>query len=151
MNNDHGADMTVSSDAIRAAVGSIWPDLKYIVLSDPDYIRPTMEELSQTLNALEVQRMPYIPLLFECEEFALGLMYEVRKQHAQEAIAGRIAADRLLNWPLGICAGTRFRGRDLDHWANVCLTTDGVRLIEPQNNTVWAPDAQNDQIYFLLM
>ena len=92
---------------------------------------------------------PYVPHLYECEEFTLDLVAAQRRRHA-----GRFLADNTglrCNWPLGIVCGTRFAGVAMDHWQNICGTQDGIRLVEPQTRRFWTPDPNRDQIYFLLM
>ena len=141
----------INSDIVRAELAAIWPKLKFVVLSDPAWMAPLVGDLRDYLRLRwRPARPPYLARLSECEEFALGLVAHQRRWHAEQILAG--ADTGTGNWPLGIVVGTKFGGRDIDHWANICRTADaGIVLIEPQTCAVWPAAAAGDQIYFLLM
>jgi len=139
--------MIVSSDTIRAQLAAIWPDLKFAVLSDPEWWAPETADVAAFL--VTEPDLPFVPHLYECEEQSLDLVAAQRRLHADDYLAGR--SKPRLNWPLGIVCGTRFAGVEMDHWQNIIVTRSGVRLVERQSKRIWAPDPAQDQIYFLLM
>lgn len=139
--------MIISSDKLREHFAGIWPDLKFIVLSDPAWAVPRMAQLQNWLQLSEAKKPPYIEHLFECEEFALKLVADQREQAAAELSKLGIR----YNWPLGIVFGTRFGGQKMDHWKNICLTDEGLVLIEPQTNAIAMPTLATDRVDFLIM
>lgn len=141
--------MIVSSDAIREQIGVIWPDLQFLVLSDPEWWLPSAADLWSFLAAQP--DLPFVPHLYECEEQSLDTMAAQRRLHVKDYLRSTGHTKQRLNWPLGIVCGTRFAGIDVDHWQNICVTRSGVRLVERQTKRIWPPDPAQDQIYFLLM
>jgi hypothetical protein len=122
-----------------------------MVLSDPEWACPHRAELEAAIKEMGIERLSYIRHLFECEEFATALMTTARGRRATMAETGKLPREQWRNWPLGIVCGARFRGVDEDHWINICLTREGLYLIEPQTGDMWRPIAGEDEIYFLLM
>jgi hypothetical protein len=141
--------MMISSSQVRSELSKIWPNLRFVVLSDSEWWLPSVADVRSLLARLP--RLDYIERLYECEEFALELVASQRRAHAADCQLGAVPAGERFNWPLGIVCGTRFRGHDMDHWQNLCLTADGIILIEPQTGQIWPPQPDMDQIYFLLM
>jgi len=140
--------MIIQSDKIREDLKYTWPDLKFVVLSDPTYFQPTLQQLSDKLNEFKNLDYEYIPKLFECEEFALAFMNHCRSTRAKEYDG----SDPKFNWPLGIVVGTKFNGELIDHWVCICSVRDNeLLLIDPQDGAKWQPSGDKDNIYFLLM
>ncbi|KJS31639.1 MAG: hypothetical protein VR64_10610 [Desulfatitalea sp. BRH_c12] len=142
--------MIITSDQIRAELASMWPELKFILLSDPAWLLPTQDQLQAELDACTRHPL-YYENLYACEEHAVDLMMSVRRGRAEMAQRGEIPTSQWLNRPLGFVAGTRFNGRDMNHFANVCRTRAGWLMIEPQTHAIWTPRASADHIYFLFM
>ena len=140
--------MIIQTDKIRMQLNKVWPDLQFIVLSDPTYFQPTLEQISEKLNEFKKINYKYIPKLFECEEFALAFMTYCRSTRAKEYNG----SDPKFNWPLGIVVGTKFNGEDINHWVCLCSVRDmGLLLIDSQDGAKWKPLKDKDNIYFLLM
>ena len=140
--------MIIQTNHIREQLNKIWPDLKFVVLSDPTYFQPTLQQLSDKLNEFKKLDYKYIKNLFECEEFALAFMTYCRSTRAKEYNG----SDPRFNWPLGIVVGTKFNGELINHWICICLVKDlGLLLIDPQDGAKWQPSKDRDNIYFLLM
>jgi hypothetical protein len=130
------------SQTVRRLMAQVWPELKFIILSDPQWQAPTQGEVLAALDAYAPRRRHYRQGVYECEEFAIDFMAFCRRINAQNA-------DH--NWPLGVVCGTRFKSEYMDHWANVCVSDDGLWLIEPQTGGVWAAKPVQDQVYFAMM
>ena len=143
--------MIVKSADVRKAIKAAWPKLKFMVLSDREWWLPEVENVEAMVHEVAVDRMSFIPPLFECEEFSLALVAAIRGRRADLYRAGKLQPERVRNWPLGVVCGTRFQGEDVDHWINVCVTRQGVWLIEPQTGLMWQPEKGEDEIFFLLM
>ncbi len=145
--------MAVTSAYVRGKIAAIWPALKFVVLSDQLWFPPSKPALIDFLKeSWPHVKPPYIPSVSECEEFSISLVAYQRKLHAVLVADGVIPITDRYNWPIGIVCGTRFRGRDIDHWQNICLTHDaGIMMIEPQTQEIWSPEPDQDEIYFLLM
>ncbi|KJS29550.1 MAG: hypothetical protein VR64_20580 [Desulfatitalea sp. BRH_c12] len=145
--------MLITSDQIRSELGLMWPDLQFIVLSDPAWLPTDKAQLQAELDACP--RRPRGPIFIEnlwaCEENAIDLVLTVRKRRAEAAQRGEIPTSQWFNRPLGFVAGTRFNGRDMNHFANICRTRAGWLMIEPQTHAIWTPRSDTDDIYFLFM
>ena len=59
--------MIIQTNHIREQLNKIWPDLKFVVLSDPTYFQPTLQQLSDKLNEFKKLDYKFIPHLFACE------------------------------------------------------------------------------------
>ena len=143
--------MKITSEAVRKDIAAIWPDLQFILLSDPAWWDPDVAEVQEFLQTSGIEKLPYIEGIHECEEFSLQLVAELRRRRAEKAVAGMIPKNELLNWPFGFVFGTRFAGRDLDHWMGITHTRQGLWLIEPQTDAIWTPSRDRDQVLFLFM
>lgn len=147
--------MIIKSSEVRKSIRSIWPKLRFMVLSDEEWWLPEIDEVRLAINEVAVDRLTYMVNLFECEEFALSLVVAIRGHRADLAVRNDLPAKnqliQLRNWPLGIVVGKRFRGEDTNHWINFILTKQGQYLIEPQTGEMWQPMPSNDDIYFLFM
>jgi hypothetical protein len=143
--------MIIPSSDIRKAVKETWRKRVIMVLSDPEWWLPAVASVKEEMDQVAVDRMVYVPQLFECEEFALALMYGVRRRRADLALTGKLPREEWRNFPLGRVVGKRFRGKKVDHWINICLTKEGLYLIEPQTREMWRPVESEDEIYFLDM
>jgi hypothetical protein len=141
----------IKSAEVRKAVKTYDPKFKFMVLSDPEWCRPDAEEMQAMVREVAVDRMGFVHHLFECEEFALALVTAIRGRRADLAESGKLPREQWRNWPLGIVVGTHFRGQRVDHWINICLTREGLYLIEPQTGETWQPKPTEDKFYFLLM
>ena len=100
--------------------------------------------LAQLLNETQADRLPYIKKKGECEEFSLILHSAIKQKN--------IFDDKSkLTWAFGECIGRKFVGFKGVHSANVCLTKEGVYLIEPQTDAYWKADPVSDDIFFIKM
>jgi hypothetical protein len=143
--------MLIQSAVVRKEIKAVWSSQRFLVLSDTDWLLPEKDEVQNTIREVAVDRMPFVNRLFECEEFALMLVARVREHRAKLAMAGDLPKTQWRNWPLGCVGGTRFKGETVDHWINICLTKQGLFLIEPQTNEMWVPTESGDKIIFLFM
>jgi hypothetical protein len=144
--------MLIPSATVRRAITDIWRNRRVVkVLSDPEWWLPAVETIKEEIKQVAVDRLTYVQHIFECEEFALALMYEIRRRRADLALGGKLPREQWRNFPLGRVVGKRFRGEKVDHWINICLTKEGLYLIEPQTREMWRPVESEDEIYFLDM
>lgn len=100
-------------------------------LTDMEYTLPAILELKRAVADCSVSGLPYKKNKMECEEFALFLMADIRRMHLYDSTLK-------LNWAFGIARGyldTLFDGR-MVHDNNICLTEDGVWIIDPMTDEI---------------
>ena len=139
------------SKTIRKNIAEIWPDLQFIVLSDPQWKVPQITDVAKFLINAKTPERQFVPNLFACEEYAVSLLAEVRQHHVQQALVEGWPEKEQRNWPLGIVFGSMFQGQPREHWLNVCVCHEGVYIIEPQTAEYWLATPANDNILFLFM
>lgn len=141
--------MRKSYNDVALTIKAVWPHLRDIWLVDPAYWLPTPDELAEGLARTITHRQTYLPDIADCDDFALQLHAEISRMRAWSAKHREIPREEWLPWAFGQCLGVRFHGRNMNHAINICLTTDGLRLIEPQNNNIWIPTPEDDMPYFV--
>ncbi|MCK9597414.1 MAG: hypothetical protein M0R06_00160 [Sphaerochaeta sp.] len=136
--------MIITSEALRKALKKIWPDLEFMLLSDPEWDSPTRKELEDFIS--RVQKPGRVDHVWECEEYAFNLMVEQRREHS------KVSSKDDYNWPLGAAWVDKYRGEDLNHVVNICLTSDkGIILADHQADAIWIPDSSGDNVYSVIM
>jgi hypothetical protein len=138
--------MIIFSGQVRRALKTVWPGLKYIVLTDPAWIAPALNDFKTYFTGLGSPA--YIEQVWECEEIALDAMLRHRAQQIK-TYSGEPSEP--CNWAMGFVGGTRFNGVNMNHFCNICITESGVYLADQQSGNVWTPDRGSDEIYFLFM
>lgn len=137
---------------IRNSLIRLWPSLNQIWLRDPAYFTPTHEELLLLLDQTITKDRPLVTHIADCDDFALQLHAEVsrlRYDYIREHLPPK---EQRLPWPFGEASGLRFRGRDINHTINICLTTDGIYLIDATNqNLCWKAESGQDELFFIII
>ena len=103
-----------------------------IWLTDDEYIIPSLDEVNKIIKKLSVSKIPYKNRKVECEEYALFLMADIRRYHIFNTELDE-------NWAFGITTGyfdSFFSGR-IVHDNNICLTIEGLKIIDPQIDTIF--------------
>lgn len=138
--------MKVTSERMRMALQDVWPNLRMIWPTDPNYDLLTVKKLKSVVKKCSVADFEYIGNVWDCDNFALQLHARVQKAQYDEVILG--TAEKT-PWAFGECMGTRFRGRNEDHAINIALTDKGIYLIEPQTDAIWKANSKKDAPFFV--
>ena len=141
--------MKIKSADIRKTISSIYPGMQFIVLTDEQWDLPSIDDIKKTPVFSKYLR--YLPYVFECEEISLSFVSDLRKFRASGMIENNVPDSDRLNWPVGFVWGTKYRGRNLNHWWNVAFTKEGMFFIEKQTDEIWKPRKDSDDIHFLWM
>lgn len=126
--------MKLQFKEIKKEIKKQWPELKWTLPTDSEYWLPTLRELQEFINNNK-NNIPYTKGIYECEEFSLGLMVDLRRWRAKKKLEQEL---NHLNWAVGIALTIKSGlSGDKVHYQNIALTSDkGIILIEPQSNTI---------------
>ena len=133
-------------DKIKKKIQSKWPMLIHALPTDVEYSLPTLAELKVFIDQYDpvVKR---IKGQYECEEYSLGFMVDLRRWRAGQAIE-----KAQLNWAVGVVLTIK-KGLlgDTVHYQNIAITSDeGIILIEPQTAIIIDINKVRE-IHFVLM
>lgn len=140
--------MKVEFKEIKKEIKKQWPELRWTLPTDTEYWLPTLQEILDFINNNETD-IPYMKDIYECEEFSLGLMVDLRRYRARKKIDEN---KNHLNWAVGIALTIKsgLMG-DMVHYQNIALTSDsGIILIEPQSNSITDINKVKE-LHFILM
>lgn len=126
---------------IRARINKIWPDLEFIVFTDPIFYRPSLSDVRDLLLTTKIDQEKHIRNFRACEEFALKLLLASRER----------AEGFPHNWALGFVYGQSFKHVHGRHYCNIVDAQEGIFIIEPQTDEIREPSNGQDQINFMLM
>ena len=140
--------MKLSFSEIKTKLKDIWPMLIHALPTDVEYLLPTLTELKVFIDQYDpvVKR---VKNLYECEEYALGFLVDLRRWRAAQIIDTEKAQ---LNWAVGVVLTIK-KGLlgDTVHYQNVAVTSDaGVILIEPQTKLI-TNMKRVKEVHFVLM
>jgi len=135
-------------DKIKKKIQSKWPMLIHALPTDVEYSLPTLAELKVFIDQYDpvVKR---IKGQYECEEYSLGFLVDLRRWRAAQIIDTEKAQ---LNWAVGVVLTIK-KGLlgDTVHYQNVAVTSDaGVILIEPQTKLI-TNMKRVKEVHFVLM
>ena len=124
--------MVVSNKEIEKKLYSQYVDLrntKWVFAKDTRYELPTLAQLKKCLSEVSIKNLK-MPNGSDCDDRALQLMARVRFKHPL--------------WPFGECSGILiddnvFGSQFLPHDRNICVTTEGIKVIEPANDDIIEP------------
>jgi hypothetical protein len=135
--------MTVEpSRRIRQSLKDVWPELQFIWLFDRRYICPTHDELIKVIDKVWTRQKSRGELV-DCDEQALFLHSDVKKHLAK--------TDTDYTWAFGEVALTMSNGWPGPHSQNICVTKEGIYLIEPQTKEIWKAHKRDDEPYWVRM
>lgn len=136
----------ISTERLRMKLQKLWSDLTMIWPTDPIYEPMTLILLREVVQACSIAHMEFAGTVWDCDNFALQLHATVQKYQYNQMKKG--AASKI-PWAFGECLGTMFRGREEDHAINICITDEGIYLIEPQTNEIWKANKREDNPFFV--
>jgi len=126
--------MKLSFSEIKAMLKDVWPMLIHALPTDIEYLLPTLTELKVFIDQYD-PAVKRIKNLYECEEYSLGFLVDLRRWRAAQIIDKEKVH---LNWAVGVVLTIK-KGLlgDTVHYQNVAVTSDeGVILIEPQTKLI---------------
>ena len=140
--------MIIQFKEIKKQIQKQWPELIWTLPTDTEYWTPTLNEIQNFINNNK-QDIPYMKGVYECEEFSLGLLVDLRRSRAKKKLNEN---KNHLNWAVGIALiiKSTLLGNKV-HYQNIALTRDkGIILIEPQSNTLTDINRVKE-LHFVLM
>lgn len=133
----------IGTNEIRNQIHAIWPDLEFIILTDPEWQGMTLSEFREW--DLLIPRPDFVKNKFECEEFSGHFVFCQREMDS-------IINQDGLNIPIGFVWGRKFQIINRSHYCCIGFTSDaGPILLERQNGKMWIPDKDKDDVQFLFM
>lgn len=127
-----------NSDAIRL-VREMWPALSFAWVPDQNFLMPVIEEVIALIQVSGVKDFQRYGESWDCDDFALWLHAWVNQHHPPN--------EDKFPWAFGEVTGSRFKNIHEQHSLNICLSADGVYLIEPQTYGFWVADPKQDRVW----
>lgn len=129
---------------IKDICREIWPNAFYITQAQK-YLIPDLRQVENFLKDNEVNQLPFIEDIMECELFALFLLADVKRLSFEA---------KSIAWALAKAFGIAWNGEIEEHGANVFLAYDDkdriqVYCLEPQLDEIWIADPQKDMLLLI--
>ena len=144
--------MVKTSDEIRTILRDLYSELTLdrLDLEDRKWYCPTKDELTTAIKINSVAHLQFIPVIQECEEYALHLMSRIRLWEAKKAVEQNVT--EYINWAFGMCRGDKhgLLGATV-HKMNICCTQGGVLIIEPQTDMFYDADPAKYDVWDITM
>jgi len=129
--------MILSSGEIRNKIETSCKEAKFIWLVDQSYyVFENENELREILDKASITNEPFIQNKFDCDDFALLLHANVKRQGRE--LNGNS------NYAFGETFVNKRSGIKEPHNLNICLVVDDTYLVEPQTNEFWKMDKKKD-------
>jgi len=136
----------LSDKKLRQMLSDQCPDVRFIWLTDREYILPQLSQVKQYLEQSKVIKMKFIDDIQDCDDFALQLHAECKRIRGTMVELGQIPREEWKPWSVGECFGIKFKGVKKSHNLNIAACEEGVYLIEPQTKDIWAINPQRDTV-----
>jgi len=128
-----------------------FPTLGFQGLRSKRYWMPTLEKLKEAIKLTDVDRQIFLPDVNDCDSFSLQLHADIKRIRAVDAELGKIPREEWMPWAFGEAFGIKFKGQQESHSLNICMTMEGIYLIEPQTDAMWCPDKEEDLVLLIWM
>jgi hypothetical protein len=138
--------MIITSDQIAKELRARWPHIYLPWMTDRQFIAPALDEMKAAVARHSVADVGIIDNICECEDLSDQLNARIHWERIQQAHSGRIPKTEHWSWAFGITFGTQFFGWADSHVCNIGYTESGLYLIEPQHDTFWIPNSEDDKI-----
>lgn len=155
--------MIATRHELITAIHNKWPYLKdglpgptNIAMADMRYWIPSIQSIEFFLKNTNIDRFDYHSEGFDCDDFAYVLAGFARQHRYYEMKVRGLFPQEWLQWPFGMCWGTKFEGRKTGHAINIVIARDDkdkqdLYLIEPQNDKIWIANQDDDKPHFICM
>ena len=142
--------MKISDKDLRDLMRREILDVKFIWLTDNEYLLPSLEVVKEMLSHTDISGLKFIPSIQDCDDFALHLHSQVKKIRGRQAADGIIPASEALSWPMGEVFCSRFNGVNGLHNANFVVCEDmKVYMIEPQTKEIRLYSKLKDAVHIM--
>ena len=139
-------DKAVFNHIAFIACKQIWPDAR-ISCPDIKLVISSKDKITNIAKSWPYWSYDFIPELFDCDDYSLGLHFHVRAYRAQEYKAGKVKDDEVYPYAFGQIWGSEMMGVRSPHAVNVFVCNEGVYLIEPQNGNILKADPRRDKAW----
>ena len=136
----------LSDKKVRKLISDQCPEVRFVWLTDREYILPTLAEFKKYLEKSKVIKMDFIDNLQDCDDFALQLHAECKRVRGVLAELGQIPSSEWAPWAVGECFGIKFNNVKGSHNLNIAVCEEGIYLIEPQTKEIWPINLNKDTI-----
>ena len=111
---------------------------------------PELNDLEESIERNSVKDLIYHKNICECEEFSLFLTAAIKIERAR--YVKFIPKDERYSWAVGEAIGYRtgLMGMKV-HQMCICMTQDGIKIIEPQSDKIEESDSDKFDIFFVKM
>jgi hypothetical protein len=134
----------ISDNDLRVAMRKVLPAIQFIWTQSTTYIVPTTAELEAALVESKVHDIRFDGELADCDYYSLQL--NARLKAARAALSDQLPMDERYPWAFGECSGNLINRLEVQHTLNICLTQEGLVLVEPQTYDIWTPTPATDSI-----
>jgi hypothetical protein len=144
--------MEATNKKLRQGYKQIWPSLRHRWLFDRKFWLDDIEETKELIAAARPKIERYVNFRGEfgdCDDHALLLVAEIRKQIIDKAMAGELPEEQMKPRPVGRVMGSMFRGKGPPHSLCIIDTKQGTYLFEGHEDRIWKANKENDSVFFL--
>jgi hypothetical protein len=132
--------MIVGTASIRKRLKTAWPNLKFIMLTDPQFYRPRVLSVREQLNAFDPGQ--FIANFRACEETAMEFMLKTRKLWPPNG--------EPVNWAVGWVFALECKVTTERHFLNLVDAEEGLFLVDARSKQIWSP-SDADKVVWLVM
>ena len=115
-----------------------FPAIGFQWVPDREFWIPTLDEVKEVIELTHIERLKFMDAINDCDDFALQLHAAVNLHRAEQARKMEIPSDQHIPWSFGEVFGIMFQGDQYQHTCCVAVTQQGIYLVEPQTDEVWA-------------
>lgn len=132
--------MRISAENLKNECRKIWPTAFYITQAEYYWV-PKLSEVEAFVKSNQVDQLPFIDGILECELYSFFLLGDVKRMGIEK---------KRDHWSFAKGFGLMWNGEVEQHAANIFLAqNNGVMQVycaEPQTDYIWKADAQRDLI-----
>ena len=145
--------MIITPDQVREKVSDLWPDLEYVWLWDKEFWKSPLATIEEALKNSNVPNTQFVDGFWDCDDYALQFMAEVRRKRYFQWVNGKLPEDSRYPIAIGFAFGNMFRGISKVHAVNLCLCQEGVYLLDatPGERRIWEASSKQDNLIYLSM
>jgi len=132
--------MLITSTKIKSKLRRIWPNLKWIWPTNPEWEVISEDWLNRIMERCSVRHMVTIPGIWECENYAHQWKANVETFQYELYQSGEYRPE--WRWAVAECLGMQpgTFGGTMVHSLNLLVTDSGISLFEPQEDKLGITD-----------
>jgi len=127
----------ITNKDIENLIYPLYSDLrqtKWLFCKDTKYEVPSLAAMQEAIKKHSVRNLN-MPSGADCDDRALQLMARIRLEFPL--------------WPFGECSGILVGERFLPHDRNIAVVAEGLKIVEPENDSIMNPSEENYKIYWI--